>query len=805
MRAGVRILMTALLGGLAAPGPAAADSGPFTANPRLGRGGVSTPVRVELADGSTWLQVGKARVDLGLGSQPNVTIEEVELVGGGRVAVLRAKADDAEAGAIVSRPRGTRGAVLWSGRLTPHGDPGERITHRIEVADRDGDGKPDVLLGETFERARLCGQRDTLLNPRAIDPRTLKLRRVSIDRLAAAQLESAIDVTAELVAVGATQTPDMRLLLPVAASSTRGTSGPSVAGPPFALADGDATTAWHEGGAGGGRGEFVTLRWDSEQWPLRAITLSFAGVTGEAVAPPVESIALLADGGLQYRVAIPTTPAQAPARYRITLPQPAKTRCLSLVFPQPARAGATLGLAEVQGHGGFAEGGGISALVKELSGSGPRASEAARLLSRGGEPALEALAAGWPTMTRDARLRGLRVAQAMATQPTAVELLASAAQDSDATVRDAALEGLVKAGDAGAEARAAVLATQGLGDRLAIQLARRGGVAELDALLGAMVGPADAARTDLREALAISVRRLGAAGAQRLDQWRSDPHPAEIRAAVAQAVSQVEVAAPSVAALVSEGLSPDLEFEPLWRFVRASGALDSQPDVDARLASLARDDERWMMRAEALSSLAARRGTALEEVARALLLDPYPRVRAVAVRSLAALGAATGALTKHARRDRWFLVRVAALGSMGATAAERDAMREAVDDRAPVVRTAAIVALQRIADARGWSVVEPHVSNDSEDPQVIGAGVSFASALCIKKASPALRAVVERGLKPDAWDPDRELALHGLLALQHIDGRASIEPLLRRAGPEVRRALEGGPGIDESGGCGGKK
>ena len=52
----------------------------------------------------------------------------------------------------------------------------------VEVADRDGDHHPDLIVGAYDERVRVCGQDKALLEPRALDPKTLALRPVVLNR-----------------------------------------------------------------------------------------------------------------------------------------------------------------------------------------------------------------------------------------------------------------------------------------------------------------------------------------------------------------------------------------------------------------------------------------------------------------------------------------------------------------------------------------------------------------------------------------------------------------------------------------------
>ena len=47
------------------------------------------------------------------------------------------------------------------------------------------------------------------------------------------------------------------------------------------------------------------------------------------------------------------------------------------------------------------------------------------------------------------------------------------------------------------------------------------------------------------------------------------------------------------------------------------------------------------------------------------------------------------------------------------------------------------------------------------------------------------KSAVTRGLVPNAWDPDRDLALHALQALRRLDGWAAIKSLAAKAGLDI--------------------
>src|SRR5690606_1704697 len=102
-------------------------------------------------------------------------VEAVALARGASVAVVRGR-DETGRVAVLVAMRGGRPEVVWTGRLDPHGDPGERTADVLSLEDRTGDGAVDVVVAQTREGVGLCGQPPALLHPRALDPASGELR-----------------------------------------------------------------------------------------------------------------------------------------------------------------------------------------------------------------------------------------------------------------------------------------------------------------------------------------------------------------------------------------------------------------------------------------------------------------------------------------------------------------------------------------------------------------------------------------------------------------------------------------------------
>ena len=146
------------------------------------RGGPPVPLRVEIVDGHALLYAGNVQVPLPVSTTGELTVENVELASGATVGVVRLSAAAQKAAVLLTKKPGGGLGVLWTGRLDATGDPGERRADALEIRDRDGDGRADIVVGSYDERVRVCGEERTLLTPRALDPKTLSLRSVLLNR-----------------------------------------------------------------------------------------------------------------------------------------------------------------------------------------------------------------------------------------------------------------------------------------------------------------------------------------------------------------------------------------------------------------------------------------------------------------------------------------------------------------------------------------------------------------------------------------------------------------------------------------------
>ncbi|MCB9633683.1 MAG: HEAT repeat domain-containing protein [Sandaracinus sp.] len=676
--------------------------------------------------------------------------------------------------AVLVDARGARVDVRWTGRLDPHGDPGERRRDVLRVEDLTGDGVDDLVVGTVEEARSVCGV-ETVLEPRAIDPRSGELRPVMLRRLEAIAEESELAATNERPAALGDDLPLVRALVPRATTSTAGIAD-SVAPPPVALVDGDASTAWLEGHPGNGRWEAAIFRWAASGLDARHVALVPA-------APPAASpsaVWLVHDGG---RVRV-RAPAQG-GTWWVTLPAPISTRCLAVVLDAPngEPASAHSGFAELRVFTEVETGGGLGALFARLAEGGREGDEAARVLALVGERALAEVATRWPDMPSAERRALIPLLERFAVREEAAALLRSAARAEDETLRTNALAACERAGEAGHRVLVGLISDPAVGDEAAVRAARVAPTLTLPAALEALSDAGGPQRPELRTALGTAAARAEG-GASVVERWLLAEPPIGARASASLALASHEENRAVAAAAFRAATGADA-FEDRWRLAKAAAFLPRET-TETWIATLLGAEE-WMLRREALLVVS---GWAADESARTLvrghLEDPYPRVRAAAAGALARLDATSHdveLLAAVARRDKWPLVRVAGIESLTAFERALPILRVGVDDPARRVRAASIDALRVRADDSAWARIDARMNDDGEWPEVIAAGIRFARERCLEAAVPTLRGAVERGSRPDAWAPDVDLAVAAIDALVAIGG-AEAEAVVQSAAAE---------------------
>lgn len=789
-----------------APALALAEPLPVEQTVRVGRPARSLRVRVVRAERGATLTVdhggAQASGELPIPTADDAEIELVEVADGHSIAIVRARGGEARAAALVA-VSGGRPSVLWSGRTDLHGDPGERVRDVLSIEDRTGDGRPDVVVGMEREGASLCGEPSTLLFPRAFDPAQAALRPVMLRRVPRDGAE--ITVTATRDSPGPSGPPLLDALRFTGASSTSGRGEDATgAAPPRALSDRDPATFWAEGRGGPGGGEFVVGRFDA-RFDVRAVAITAAptGDAQRALGRP-RRFWLIGDAGPRVRVTMPEDAALHPGeRYWIPLPEPQRWRCVALVLdeayaPAGARDAAVhTGLAELELYTELDFGAGLDALVAILIEGREGGDEAARLLAGLGAPAVASLRDSWDRLDLLGRRRAVRVFAETARRGAgeAVAALGQAARDEAPEVRDAAAEALGTLGtEAGEELARLVLEPAPVGDAAVRPLARHAPALAVPALLRAISAEGGSERPALREALAQAVSRGGGDARRELEAWQRDDPSVAARASAALGLSQHPATRHGAAALVASAVGTASRFEDRWRLVSAARNLESEPEIDAWLAVMASEPEEWMLRAAAVEALARRDAERRVEAARRALSDDYPRVRTEAVRVLDAADQGDDVLAALAREDSWPLVRAAAVEALWDRPSGRAVVRAAVRDRSQRVRRSAVLALARARDREAWPLVRARLADANEWPQVTVAALRYVHDLCLREASDVLVAVIRRGLEPEPFQPDVDVAAVAVDLALLLGGPAAEEARSLSDRPDVpasmRAALE---------------
>ncbi|HEX7476560.1 MAG TPA: HEAT repeat domain-containing protein, partial [Polyangiales bacterium] len=433
--------------------------------------------------------------------------------------------------------------------------------------------------------------------------------------------------------------------------------------------------------------------------------------------------------------------------------------------------------------------GGVDRLVAAALQDGPAAGDAADLLTQLDVDVSGALVAAWPRLSPQGKRRAVRVLAAQSLRGRgSIELLVRAVQDPDADVSRAGLDAMLAALPASEPMLEGLVGQAGaLADRVIAALVRKAPTQAVALGLRAVSAPGGSERPKLREAVAAGLEHAGALGVQAASAWiEAQPGPSvEARASAALAFSSTNAGLALAARLLGMSLEAAKAFPEQWRLLAAARSVPSEPAADAWLVQLATTAEPWMLRVAALQALAERHSAAAPSVATKALTDANPRVRSAALASLASAAGGVELLSKYARDDKWFLVRTAALDALPEGAGAEPVLRAALGDRAAVVRAAAVRGLRRVRSVAAWPAVAPHVENAQEYPEVIAEGIGFARALCVQDAAPALQGVVTRGLRPDAWGPDQELALGALETLGILGGKPGAWALEQARSPVV--------------------
>lgn len=426
--------------------------------------------------------------------------------------------------------------------------------------------------------------------------------------------------------------------------------------------------------------------------------------------------------------------------------------------------------------------------VRELGQDHDHATAALYALRAGGAPAALAIRDAWPSLSSLARKRAISaLSELQQSHDAAVEALVAAARSDDEELRELGLAALRQSSPRGHQGLVALLADPEVGDRAASALARADADFAIGHLLRALAGEGGADRAGLRDALALAVARAKAPGPKLYAWLRQQPPPASA-ASAALALSTVDARRNEVASFVAYALVGADDFATAWRLIQSAGVAAPSVPIDRWLARQLTEPEPWMLRAAAVDAITAR--GARPEV-RPALADAHPRVRVRAATALAGDPESLIDRATLARRDRWPMVRAAAVDSLRAESDALPVIVASIDDSMSIVRVAAIEVLTPAPHDEGWERIHRRLRAADEWPNVTRAAIGYAVAHCRADAAESLFRVVMRAASSAARTDDLNnaaLAVEALRALGTPDANAVIERL--RAAPEVPPTLK---------------
>jgi HEAT repeat protein len=337
------------------------------------------------------------------GTAPGDMVIDVLSLGAGRHAL---HAHTASWGALLAAaPAPTPEArVLWSGANGfSKGEAGERYGDLLQVTEPDADKTVRVLLGEAREDVTICG-RTSILSPKVLDPKDLTFKGARVQRLRRDERDKAVSLEA-------TRGPDVPLK--GSGSVLQGNAASSAIGTPGALTDGDPETTWSEKRGGDGNGEFVQIN-APEQVEITSLSIVARPPTKDVPKGAGPRKIWVATNDALFAVSFAEDPWAKPgASYDVKFPTPIKTRCLAVVldeaYVKSKDPGVDVTLAEITAHTEFDGKADPASLAGALAGGQARAKMAAAILSRGGDPAYDAVSEAYPKLDDAGRVLALEV------------------------------------------------------------------------------------------------------------------------------------------------------------------------------------------------------------------------------------------------------------------------------------------------------------------------------------------------------------------------------------------------------------
>lgn len=670
------------------------------------------------------------------------------------------------------------------------GEEGDRSGQVVLVYDRDAQSK-FVIVAESREDTRICGQATTPLGARGLDAATMQLRGATLHRIDKKARDAAERVIAQPRTNAAA--PLARVLL------ATGGSAPS----PSLLTDGKSDTAWTEQRPGDGHGEFVTMRAPSEL-PIHSLVVTIAPGKPKPDGAAPRTFFLALDDRL-VQVTMPEDAWQKPEQsYEIPLPTPAKTTCVALVLDEAYARGSAapeVTVAELAALTKFDVDGAKLADVARALGS-PRGEEAAALLRRAGDEGLAAVVAEYAAMDARGRALAVDVASSVGScKGPAAELLTRALADRDVEVRRRALGRIERCGKSAGDALVLAVRSDDEAVRAAAAplLATVASSVAIEPLAEQMGKGGSETRRAVRGAFARAAASASRDRLLNLLTKRDLPLVARLDLLRATGAKLPELR-PEADAAIADLLrgSPDMPTryllaQPLAHLARAPDATSGEL---SRLAELARRDPDWAVRARAVELAAGIAPLASTIVAAAG--DPEPRVREAALRAMAqtSLVAGAAAASQALAKDDWTFVRMAAADALGALPDEpvtTTSLAKGLGDASPKVRWTSLSALGKRHAITQAPLVRERLDDSREDPEVRAFAARTLGAMCMQNAVDRLTKLAHLARSPvdEADDRIGMAAIEALGALHPQDLEARLAPLRSKdVRTPVRRAAD---------------
>lgn len=646
---------------------------------------------------------------------------------------------------VVARPvvGKAREGIAWEALVAAKDGKAEILWSGVTGFDSEGEGARLALEDGTFyvgqlrRELTLCGQKETLLAPKRLDPAKLEFRRVAKHRLSQSVRDQAPVLVAE---------PGQKPIASVA--TVRGASVND--GGSTALADDDTATAWTETLKGDGKGEFVVFAVPraSEVQSLSLVVRPTANIADFAQAT---SLWLTTDE-TTYRLAIPIA-TEPGARFEVKLPAPIHTSCLALSIDAAEKKDGAVGLVEFDAvpilpstiHA-------VDDLVTLLDDEN-MGELAQRVLANAGAHGAKAIAAKIDTLGDRGRLRAIDALEAAPCEAAAPALVDLSWKGSRATTTRAR-EGL---DGCGAMAKTAIAARFAQGpdparELLAERYAKLDPSHAVPAILDVVrTSPANRRRT-FRVALAKAASSaegktaiasfLGAAPAPKPEE--NDP-VIELARAVA---GNVQV--PGLTATLLAHAAEDRPFASRWLAAAPIAELAAGGDAQAVawMRAIFKSKDRYL-RARA-AAVSGKIETLRPELVSALA-DADPRVREQALIGLRAGAGPTGSappIMTLLAHDPWTYVRVAAAETLGESKGGGDvdvALAKATEDEQKTVRGAAVRALVSRRAKSQLPALRARAFDDKENIEVRRDAVEGLGVLCDTSSLDDLFEIAKKG------------------------------------------------------------